>query len=81
MGIRNGRLKFSVIFNGFLVYEAYMNRNQTYISYIEDTHQILFGSANFGKVHVRTARQPDRQTDGIFFCLFCLLRHTKHEHS
>ena len=33
------------------------------------------------KVHVRTARQPDRQTDGKFFCLFCLLRHTKYEHS
>ena len=31
------------------------------------------------KVHVSTARQTHRQTD-IFFCLFCLLRHTKHEH-
>ena len=25
--------------------------------------------------------QTDRQTGGSFFCLFCLLRHTKHEHS
>ena len=25
-------------------------------------------------------RQTDRQTDGDFFCLFCLLRHTNHEH-
>ena len=39
---------------------------QTYISYIEDTHQILFGSANSFKsycVHSkssRTARHPDR---------------------
>ena len=31
-------------------------------------------------VWIRTARQPDRQTE-IFFCLFCLLRHTKHKHS
>ena len=30
--------------------------------------------------YVRTARHPDRQTDGIFFGLFCLLRHTNHEH-
>ena len=38
------------------------------------------------KVHVRTARKPDRQTDRLtdrrnFFCLLYLLRHTKHEHS
>ena len=25
--------------------------------------------------------QTDRQRDGHFFCLFCLLSHTKHEHS
>ena len=42
---------------------------QTYISYIEDTHQILFGSANFFEsycVHSkspRTVSQSDRQTD------------------
>ena len=60
---------------------------QTYISYIEHIHQILFGSANSLEsycVHSksqRTARQIDRQTYGNFFCLFCLLRHTKHEHS
>ena len=60
---------------------------QTYISYIKDTHQILFGSANSFEsycVHMkspRTYRQTDGQTDGNFFCLFCLLRHTKHESS
>ena len=57
---------------------------QTYILYTEDTHQILFGSANSFEsycVHSKSPR-PDRQTYGkIFFCLFCLLRHTKHEHS
>ena len=31
------------------------------------------------KVHVRTARQPDKQTDEYFFFLFCRLRYTKHE--
>ena len=32
--------------------------------------------------HVCTARQIDRQTDKrTFCCLFCVLRHTKHEHS
>ena len=34
--------------------------------------------------YVRTARQPDRQIDRhteIFFCLFCVLWHRKHEHS
>ena len=63
---------------------------QTYISYIEDTHQISFGPANFFESYCiqskspRTARHPDRHPDRqtkIFFCLFCLLRHTKHEHS
>ena len=39
---------------------------QTYISYIEDTHQIFFGSANSFET---------------FFGLFRLLRHTNHEHS
>ena len=63
---------------------------QTYISCIEDTQQILFGSANSFEsycVHIETprtysqlVRQTDRQTD-IFSCLFCLLRHTKHEYS
>ena len=62
---------------------------QTYILYIEDTHKILFGSANFFKsycVHMispRTYVHPDRQTDRqteISFGLFCLLRHTNHEH-
>ena len=43
---------------------------QTYISYIEDTHQILFGSANSFKsycVHMKSPRtyvHPDRQTYG-----------------
>ena len=54
----------------------------TYISYIEDTHQIFFGSANSFEsycVHMKSPRtyvQPDRQTDGrtggqteIFFLL------------
>ena len=42
---------------------------QTYISYIEDTHQILFGSANsfetycFHMKSPRTYVQPDIQTD------------------
>ena len=63
---------------------------QTYVSYIEDTPQILFGSANsFDSycVHMKSPWtyvlpdiQTDRQTE-IFFCLFCLPRHTKHEHS
>ena len=67
-------------------------QHQTYIWYIEDTHQILFGSANSFEsycVHMKspctysqTTRQPDKQTDRRnFFCLFCLLRHTKHKHS
>ena len=48
---------------------------QTYISYIEDTHQILFGSANSFErycVHMESPRtyvRPDRQTDGNFFLL------------
>ena len=57
---------------------------QTYISYIEGTHQILFGSANPFESYRVYMKSPctDRQTDGNgFFCLFCLLRHTKHEHS
>ena len=52
---------------------------QTYISDIEDTHQILFGSANSfesycvhmnsPRTYVSTGRQTDIQTDGIFFLL------------
>ena len=57
---------------------------QTYISYIEDTHQLLFKSANSFEsycVHSKS-RSTDRQTDRLkFFFLFCLLRLTKHEHS
>ena len=59
---------------------------QTYISYIEDTHQISFGSANSFEsycVHMTSSHtyvQTDRKTDGIFFFLLCLLKHTKHEH-
>ena len=61
---------------------------QTYIWDIEDTHQILFGSANSFEsycVHMKTPRtyvRTDRQTDRRKFlcCLFCLLRHTKHNH-
>ena len=57
---------------------------QTYISYIDDTHQILFGNSFASYcVHIestRAKRQTGRQTK-IFLCLFCLLRHTKHEHS
>ena len=62
-------------------------QHQTYISYIEDTHQIFCGSANFFESYCvhrqipRTYRRTDRQTDGIFFCFFLVLRHTKHEHS
>ena len=65
---------------------------QTYTLYIEDTHRISFGSANSFEsycVHSQTGRHPDRQTsrqtyiqtDGYFFCLFCVLGYTKHEHS
>ena len=65
---------------------------QTYISYTEYTHQILFGSANSFEsycVHMKSPRtysQKTRQTDRLtdrrnFFCLLYLLRHTKHEHS
>ena len=61
---------------------------QTYISYIEDTHHILFGFANSFEsycVHMKSPRtyvQPGRQTDRrTFFCLFCLLRYTNHQHS
>ena len=49
----------------------------------------IFGSANSFKsycVHMKSPStyvhpdiQTDRQTE-IFFCLFCLLRHTNHEH-
>ena len=60
---------------------------QTYISYIDDTHQILFGPltpsnviVSISKVHVRTGGRADRRTE-MFFCLCCLLRHRKHEHS
>ena len=62
---------------------------QTYISYIEDTHQILFGSANSFEsycVHMKSPRtyvHPDRQTDRqteIFLGLFCLLMHKNHKH-
>ena len=45
---------------------------QTYISYIEDTHQILFGSAKSYCVHTKSPRtyvHPDTQTDGNFFWL------------
>ena len=65
---------------------------QTYISYIEVTHQILFrkllcpqpGSTYVqpdNQTDIQTHRQTDRRTDGNFFCLFYRLRHTKHEHS
>ena len=64
---------------------------QIYISYIEDTHQILFGSANSFEIYCahmksprtygQTNRRTDWRTDGNFFWMFCLLRHTKHEHS
>ena len=53
---------------------------------MEDTHQILFGFANSFKsycVHMKSPRtyvHPDRQADGNFFGLFCLLRHQNHEH-
>ena len=56
--------------------------NQTYISHIEDTHQILFGSANFLEsycVHIKSLRtyvhpdrRTDRQTDGNFFFVLVL---------
>ena len=51
---------------------------QTYIPYIEDTHQILFGSANSFEsycVHTkssRTARQTGGRTDGRKFFLLVL---------
>ena len=60
---------------------------QTYISYVKDTHQILFGFASrkllcpqpgFTYVHITIAYvqtvqtvQPDRRTE-ICFCLFCV---------
>ena len=46
-------------------------QGQTYISYIEDTHS----------ESPQTDRQTNRQTKLFFFCSFCLLRRTKHEHS
>ena len=56
---------------------------QTYISYIEDTHQILFGSANSFKsycVHIKSPRtyvppniQTDSQTDRRKFFLACFV--------
>ena len=62
---------------------------QTYISCIEDTHQILFGFANSCEsycVHMKSPCtyvhpdiQTDRQTDGNFFGLFCFLRHKNHK--
>ena len=62
---------------------------QTYISCMEDTHQILFGSANSFKsycVQMKSSRtyvhpdiQTSRQTE-IFCSLYCLLRHKSHEH-
>ena len=45
---------------------------QTYTWYIEDTHQILFVSANSFEsycVHMKSPRRTDRQTDGNFFVL------------
>ena len=52
---------------------------QTYISYIEDTHRILFGSAfsfqsycvhmKSPRTYVHPDRQTDTQTDGSFFWL------------
>ena len=57
---------------------------QTYISYIEDTHRICLYRLTPSKVIVSTSKRhvrTDRQTDGNFLCLFCFLRHTKHEHS
>ena len=63
---------------------------QAYISYMEDTYQILFGPANSfesycvymksPRMYVHPNRQTDRQTE-ILFCSFCLLTYTKHEHS
>ena len=62
---------------------------QTYISYIEDTHQILFGSANSFEsycVHMKRPRtyiHPDRQTDRQNFFLLVLsykTYSTNHEH-
>ena len=53
-------------------------QSQTYISYIEDTHQILFGSANSFESHCvhiespRTYSQIDRQTDRRKFFLLVL---------
>ena len=50
---------------------------QTYISYIEDTHQILFGSANSFesyRVHMKSPRtysQTTRQTDKRKFLFAC----------
>ena len=53
---------------------------QPYISYIVDTRQILFGSANSfesycvhsqnSRTYSQTTRQIDRQTRGIFFACF-----------
>ena len=44
---------------------------QTYISYIENTHQILFGSANSFESYCVRMESPrtDRQTGGNFFML------------
>ena len=44
---------------------------QAYILYIEDTHQILFGSANSCESYCVHSKSPctDRQTDGNFYFL------------
>ena len=65
-------------------------RSETFqTTLVEDTHQILFGSANSFEsycVHMKSPRtyvhpdiQTDRQTE-FFFGLFCLLRHKNHKH-
>ena len=60
---------------------------QTYISDIEDTHQILCGSTNSFEsycVHMKSPRpyvHPDRQTDGFFFSLMRLQYFSLHMHT
>ena len=54
---------------------------------MEETHHISIESANSFEIYCIHSQNPcmnvraDRQTDGHFFRLFCVLRHTKHEHS
>ena len=46
---------------------------QTYISYIEDIHQIFFGSANFFESYCVHMKQTDRQANRRKFFFACFV--------